>query len=83
MTAEFRFLRPASHLTAKGLASKSYRQHYTVKRNDIDKCCRSTLDGLSGAAYADDCLVVELHASQRYCVPGERPGALIKIEEVQ
>ena len=83
VTAEFRFLRPASHLTAKGLASKVYRQHYTVKRNDIDKVSRSTLDGLSGAAYADDCLVVELHASQRYCVPGERPGALIKIEEMQ
>ena len=82
VTAEFRFLRPGSHLTAKGLASKAYRQHYTVKRNDIDKCCRSTLDGLSGAAYADDCLVVQLHASQRYCVPGERPGAFVTVEEL-
>ena len=82
VTAEFRFLRPGSHLTAKGLASKAYRQHYTVKRNDIDKVSRSTLDGLSGSAYADDCLVVELHASQRYCVPGERPGAFVTVEEL-
>jgi crossover junction endodeoxyribonuclease RusA len=82
VTVEFRFLRPASHLTAKGLASKAYRQHYTPKRNDIDKCCRSTLDGLSGSAYVDDAFVVELHATQRYCLPGERPGAFVTIEEL-
>ena len=82
VTAEFRFQRPKTHLTGKGLASNTYRQHYTVKRNDIDKICRSTLDSLSGSAYLDDSLVVELHATQRYCVPGERPGAFVTVEEL-
>ena len=82
VTAEFRFLRPVSHLTTTGLPSNTFRPHYTVKRNDIDKCCRSLLDGLSGAAYADDSLVVGLNSTQRYCKPGERPGALVTVEEL-
>jgi crossover junction endodeoxyribonuclease RusA len=82
VTAEFRFLRPVSHLTTKGLPSKSFKEFYTVKKNDIDKCCRSLLDGLSGSAYVDDALVVGLTSTQRYCKPGERPGALVTVEEL-
>ena len=35
-----------------------------------------------GAAFADDCWVVKLCASQRYCEPGERPGASVTIQTV-
>ncbi len=79
---EFRFLRPKSHIGSKGNVLPSAPRHYIVKRNDVDKCCRSLLDGLTGAAIADDCFVVELIASQRYCVPGERPGASVTIQKV-
>jgi crossover junction endodeoxyribonuclease RusA len=51
-----------------------------VKRNDLDKCCRSTLDGLvDGGLLVDDCLVVELSASKRYCRADEQPGAVARI----
>jgi crossover junction endodeoxyribonuclease RusA len=54
-----------------------------VKRNDLDKCCRSTLDGLvDGGLLVDDCLVVELAAWKGYCAAGERPGALIRIRPI-
>ena len=42
VTVEFRFLRPKGDFGAKGNLLPSARRHYTVKRNDIDKCCRST-----------------------------------------
>lgn len=80
VTVEFRFLRPKGDFGAKGNLRPSARRHYTVKRNDIDKCCRSLLDGLTGAAVTDDCCVVILSACQRYCEPGERPGASVTIE---
>ena len=79
---EFRFRRPEGHYAASGKLRPSARLHYTVKRNDIDKCCRSTLDGLTGSALAEDCLVVELVARQRYCERDERPGALVTIQEL-
>lgn len=80
VAVEFRFLRPKGDFGAKGNLRPSARTHYTTKKNDIDKCCRSLLDGLTGAAFADDCLVVVLSACQRYCLPGERPGATVTIE---
>ena len=82
MTVEFRFLRPKGDFGAKGNLRPSARRHYTVKRDDIDKCCRSLMDGLTGSAFADDCFVVKLCASQRYCEPGERPGASVTIQTV-
>jgi crossover junction endodeoxyribonuclease RusA len=46
---------------------------------DIDKLCRSTLDGLvQGGALADDSLVVNLDAKKRYA-DGVRVGAEVKI----
>ena len=80
VTVEFRFLRPKGDFGAKGNLRPSARRHYTIKRNDIDKCCRSLMDGLTGSALADDAWVVKLCASQRYCDPGERPGACVTIE---
>jgi crossover junction endodeoxyribonuclease RusA len=80
----FRFKRPKSHFTTNGQLKANAPEHCIVKRNDIDKCCRSTLDALSdGGVFADDCLVVSLVADKRYCVGAEPPGALITVTELQ
>ena len=76
----FRFTRPRSHCKASGGLRASAPRFCVVKRNDLDKCCRSTLDGLvDGGLLADDCLVVELFASKHYCGIGEQPGAVVRI----
>ena len=76
----FRFSRPKSHLTTNGQPRANAPKQYTVKRNDVDKCCRSSLDALvDGGILADDSFVVVLNASKRYCLPYEPPGAIISI----
>lgn len=35
-------------------------------RPDLDKLCRSLLDGMTGIIFKDDCQVVSLHAEKRY-----------------
>ena len=76
----FRFKRPKSHLTTNGQLKANAPKHCIVKRNDIDKVCRSTLDALTdGGVFADDCLAVHLNAEKRYCVGSEPPGALITV----
>ena len=79
----FRFKRPKSHFTTNGQLKAAAPEHCIVKRNDIDKCCRSTLDALSETVFADDCLVVSLNAEKRYCIGTEPPGALITVIELQ
>ena len=79
----FRFKRPKSHFTTNGQLKANAPEHCIVKRNDIDKCCRSTLDALSETVFADDCLVVSLNAEKRYCIGTEPPGALITVTELQ
>jgi crossover junction endodeoxyribonuclease RusA len=53
-----------------------------VKKNDLDKLVRSTLDALSGIAFIDDCQVTNLSASKRYCNEDEVVGADILINEL-
>jgi crossover junction endodeoxyribonuclease RusA len=79
VSVEFRFKRPKSHFTTNGQLKANAPEHYIVKKNDIDKACRSTLDALSETVFADDCLVVRLVADKRYCLPHEPEGALIKV----
>lgn len=57
------------------------RTVYMVKKPDLDKLIRSTLDALSGTAYIDDNQVVQIHATKRYQATGEQTGAHITIEE--
>jgi crossover junction endodeoxyribonuclease RusA len=77
---DFRFMRPKGHHRANGELRASAPRFCVVKRNDLDKCCRSTLDGLvDGGLLVDDCLVVELFAWKGYCGIGEQPGALVRI----
>ncbi len=76
----FRFRRPKAHFRTNGQLKAAAPKHCVVKRNDIDKCCRSTLDALTdGGVFADDCLVVSLNAEKRYCIGSEPPGALITV----
>lgn len=75
----FRFRRPKAHFTTNGQLKAAAPKHCVVKRNDIDKCCRSTLDALTDTAFADDSLVVSLNAEKRYCIGTEPPGALITV----
>jgi crossover junction endodeoxyribonuclease RusA len=80
---DFRFLRPRSHHKASGQIRASAPQFCVVKRNDLDKCCRSTLDGLvDGGLLVDDCLAVELFAWKRYCRADEQPGAVVRIRRL-
>jgi len=83
VSVEFRFKRPKSHFTTNGQLKAAAPEHCIVKRNDIDKCCRSTLDALSETVFADDCLVVSLNAEKRYCIGTEPPGALITVIGLQ
>jgi crossover junction endodeoxyribonuclease RusA len=76
----FRFRRPKAHFKANGELRDTAPRHCIVKRNDIDKCCRSTLDGMvQGELLVDDCLVVSVNAQKRYCVGSEPPGAVIDV----
>lgn len=56
---------------------------HMVKKPDLDKLVRSTLDALSGVAYVDDNRVTLIIAKKRYAVPGEPTGAWITVESVE
>jgi len=55
----------------------------SAAQGDIDKLCRSTLDGLSakcgGCIIADDSIVVAIQAEKRYATDKEGCGALITV----
>ena len=82
VAVEFRFRRPLADYTAKGDLKPGVDRYYIKRKNDIDKCLRSTMDALSQTAFSDDCQVVDVHAIRRYCRPLERPGAFIIVESV-
>lgn len=46
---------------------------------DLDKTLRSTLDGLSGAAFVDDAQVVRVSAAKFYALNDEDTGADISV----
>ena len=74
----FMFTRPKAHYLKDGLRPNAPR--YVARTPDIDKLCRSTLDGLTQAGVMlDDKQVVILHAQKIYV--DESPGAIIHIEE--
>lgn len=56
---------------------------HMIRKPDLDKLIRSTLDALSGVAYVDDNRVRAITAVKRYQSPGETPGALITVKETQ
>lgn len=59
VTATFRFKRPKSHYTTKGLRSTAPAHCWPAKRGDVDKLLRATLDALTGPAFHDDAQVIQ------------------------
>ena len=55
---------------------RTVKRQYPTAKNDLDKLCRSVLDGLTSIAYVDDSQVVSIVAQKAY---GERVGADISI----
>ena len=78
----FRFNRPKSHYRSNGQLKQTSPKYLIVKKNDLDKLVRSTLDALSGIAFKDDCQVTNLSATKRYCNEDEVVGADILINEL-
>ena len=84
---DFLFHRPQGHYgTGRNAANlKPSEPIYPMTRStgDIDKLCRSTLDGLSvpsgGILLRDDSLVVNLRAKKSFATKGGFQGAFIHI----
>lgn len=74
----FIFERPKYHYNTKGIL-KQDAPFYKHTSPDLDKLCRSTLDGITGALIKNDSQVVNLICCKIYANEGELPGALITI----
>ncbi len=70
----FRFVRPASHYTAKGALKATAPA--APRRPDLDKACRAALDAMTGVVYADDSQVAILSACKEY---GDRAETIVKV----
>ena len=77
----FRFRRPRGHHTTRGTLKPS-APHTHITRPDLDKLCRSTLDGLTGVLFHDDSQVASLVASKEYAADDELEGVMIEILEI-
>ena len=57
---------------------------YPAWRPDLDKLTRATLDGLTmGAAWVDDCQVVEIITCKLYATQQMPPGCCISIDDLE
>lgn len=77
----FRLKRPKSHYRTGRFADqlRADAPQYPAKYPDLDKLCRSTLDGLkAGGAFEDDALVVALDARKVFADRSEA-GARIRV----
>lgn len=79
---QFRFTRPRGHYGARGQLRSKAPQHHVV-RPDGSKLVRSTEDALTGVLLRDDSQIVAGPSMKRYCLPDERPGALITLYILQ
>ncbi len=78
MSAVFLFARPMGHFRKDGSLKPSAPKHHAVKP-DGSKLIRSTEDALSKLLFEDDSRIVCGSWYKRYCVEGERPGAVITV----
>tara|TARA_R100001126_G_C4736129_1_gene106198 strand:+ start:76 stop:531 length:456 start_codon:yes stop_codon:yes gene_type:complete len=84
---DFLFFRPQGHYgsgrNAEHLKPSAPPYPITRTTGDIDKLCRSTLDGLSipsgGILLRDDSLVVNLRAKKSFATKGGFQGAFIHV----
>lgn len=61
-------------------ATKHKPAQWWPAQSDVDKLARAVIDGLvQGGALTDDRHVAELHATKRFCEPGEPPGCLVYV----
>ena len=74
----FLFPRLKSHYNTKGVIKPNAPFH-KISKPDIDKLCRSTLDGITGILIKDDSQVASLLATKQYANEGEYIGAIITI----
>ena len=85
VTVTFRFARPAGHYGTGRNADAvrpSAPAHPTGGKGDIEKLVRAVHDALTAAGvWRDDAQVVRLNAAKVWCHKGERPGAVIGVEE--
>jgi len=67
LRVDFHFLRPKSHLTAKGALTKASPLFPTSRQiGDTDKLIRSVCDALTGITWYDDSQVVDISAKKRF-----------------
>ena len=79
LSCVFLFPRPKSHYTSKGALRSSAPSFHAVKP-DGSKCLRSTEDALVDAGLLqDDARIAISSFTKRYCMPDEKPGALITV----
>ena len=78
----FRFRRPQGHHNSRGEVKPSAPTKH-ITRPDLDKLCRSTLDGLTGVLFKDDSQVAFLVASKEYALAGELEGCEIEIRTIE
>lgn len=83
----FHLPRPKAHYGTgrnAGRIRAAVRWLWHVKKPDLDKLIRSTLDGLTTAgAYGDDSAVVILSVCKEYVSEGEEPGASVFVSHLQ
>lgn len=77
---DFRFLRPKSHYTSKGMLTKRSPIYPTGRVGDLDKLARAVMDAATSIAFEDDSQVIQLICSKGYCGGGEQCGVRIKVE---
>lgn len=77
----FLFPRLKGHFDTKGNLRKD-APFFKTSRPDLDKLCRSTLDGITNVLIKDDSQVVTLIATKQYANEGELPGALITLNKL-
>lgn len=73
----FLFPRPKSH-TKKRLGNP-----WHFSKPDQSKIIRSTEDAITGILWRDDALVASHRIDKKYCIPGQLPGAIIRIENLR
>ena len=78
----FRFRRPQGHHNSRGEVKPSAPKTH-ITRPDLDKLCRSTLDGLTGVLFRDDSQVAFLVASKEYALSAELEGCQIEIRTIE
>jgi len=55
----------------------------TPTDGDLDNLIKATADALNGLLWKDDRFIVADGGSfKTYCLPGQEPGALIRVEEI-